>query len=223
MTSRPEGPQRRDGSLSKERIVAEAIDILDSDGESGLTFRALAARLATGSGAIYWHVANKSELLSAAADDVVARATSVDIGDKSPRDAVRDVALGIFDAMNAHPWIGGQLSLEPWQPAITRILEGMGGQLEALGVPETRQFDAATALVSFIMGLAVQYATVARILTRESDRTASLTTIADRWKQLDPDEYPFTNRMARHLPEHDDREQFLAGIDLILAGIVATQ
>ena len=58
--------QRRTDALSKERIIETAIEILDTEGESALTFRALAARLATGSGAIYWHVANKDELLAAA-------------------------------------------------------------------------------------------------------------------------------------------------------------
>ena len=36
---------------------------------------------------------------------------------------------------------------------------------------------------------------------------------------LDPDDYPFTRAVAAQLRDHDDREQFLAGIDLILAGI----
>jgi hypothetical protein len=44
-------------------------------------------------------------------------------------------------------------------------------------------------------------------------------TIAAQWAQLDPAEYPFVLQVATQLPEHDDREQFLAGIDLILAGI----
>jgi hypothetical protein len=39
------------------------------------------------------------------------------------------------------------------------------------------------------------------------------------WANLDPDEYPFTRNVAGQLRDHDDREQFLAGIDLILAGI----
>jgi hypothetical protein len=32
-------------------------------------------------------------------------------------------------------------------------------------------------------------------------------------------QYPFLHQMAAQLPEHDDREQYLAGINLILAGI----
>jgi hypothetical protein len=34
--------------------------------------------------------------------------------------------------------------------------------------------------------------------------------------------YPFTRSVAAQLRAHDDREEFLAGIDLILAGITAS-
>ena len=67
-----------------------------------MTFRALAARLTTGSGAIYWHVADKQTLLAAARDHVVARALA--------REAIRALALLVFDAVDAHPWVGAQLS-----------------------------------------------------------------------------------------------------------------
>jgi cobalamin biosynthesis protein CbiD len=40
--------ERRRDALSKERIVEAAIEILDTEGESAPTFRALTARLATG-------------------------------------------------------------------------------------------------------------------------------------------------------------------------------
>ena len=73
MATKTQRTERRADALSKERIVEAAIEILDADGESALTFRALAARLATGSGAIYWHVANKDDLLAATTDDVIAR------------------------------------------------------------------------------------------------------------------------------------------------------
>jgi hypothetical protein len=55
----------------------------------------------------------------------------------------------------------------------------------------------------------------------DADRTALLSAIAARWMQQDPVQYPFVHRIAAQFTEHDDREQFLAGIDLILAGIAA--
>ncbi|WP_434599860.1 hypothetical protein [Streptomyces sp. A5-4] len=50
------------------------------------------------------------------------------------------------------------------------------------------------------------------------DRSTFLSTVAARWTQLNRAEYPFVHQVAAQLPEHDDREQFLAGINLILAG-----
>jgi AcrR family transcriptional regulator len=219
MPTKTQRAERRTEPLSKERIVGAAIELLDSYGESSLTFRALAARLATGSGAIYWHVANKNDLLSAATGDVVARAMTDVVGNAKPQEAIRAIALAIFDSIDAHPWLGTELSREPWQPAVLQILEGIGCQLEALGVPERAQFDSASALVNFILGLAGQYAAGARLLTSDTDRTAFLGAVAARWQQLDPAEYPFVRKIATRLPDHDDREQFRAGIDLILAGI----
>jgi AcrR family transcriptional regulator len=221
MKTKTQRPDRRRGALSKQRIVEAAIEILDADGESALTFRALAARLATGSGAIYWHLADKHELFAAAADHVIARVTSKAGRAAEPRQAIRVLALGVFDAIDAHPWVGGQLSRDPWQYAVLRILEGVGGQVQALGVPEQAQFHAATAILSFILGLAGQYAAGARLFSRDTDRSAFLVAVAAQWAQLDPASHPFVRQVATQLPGHDDRQQFLAGIDLILAGIDA--
>ena len=213
MATQTQRTERRANALSKERIVEAAIKILDADGEGALTFRALAARLKTG------NVADKSELLAAAADQLVAGLTTGAKTNSPPREVIRALALGVFDVIDAHPWIGGQLSRDPWQHAVLRILEGVGAQVQALGVPRPVQFNATTAILSFILGLAGQYAASARFFASGSDRAALLGAIADKWERLDPVAYPFVRQVAAQLPEHDDREQFLAGVDLILAGI----
>jgi AcrR family transcriptional regulator len=219
MATKRQRTERRADALSKEGIVEAAIEILDADGEIALTFRALAARLATGSGAIYWHVANKDELLAASTNDVIARVMTEVGHTAEPRRAIRAIALGIFDAIDAHPWVGTQLSREPWQTAILQIFEGMGAHLQALGVPRRARFNSASALVSYILGLAGQYAAGVRLLPRDTDRRAFLGAVAARWTQSDPAEYPFVHQVVAELRDHDDREQFLAGINLILAGI----
>jgi len=219
MGTRTRRIERRADALSKERIVEAAIEILDADGESALTFRALAARLATGSGAIYWHVADKNDLFAATADDVIARVMTEVVSSAEPQEAIRAIALGVFDAIDAHPWVGAQLFREPWRSAMLQIFESVGEQLQALGVPEQAQFDSASAIVNYVLGVAGQNAANARLRARETDRSAFLATVAARWARLDPAEYPFVRQVATQLREHDDREQFLAGIDLILAGI----
>jgi AcrR family transcriptional regulator len=243
MAARTRRAERRTDALSKERIVEAAIEILDADGENALTFRALSARLATGAGAIYHHVASKDALLAAATNGVISqvmagvnRGVADEVGGgvddevdgeagggAEPRAAIRALALGMFDAIDAHPWVGTELSREPWQFASLQILEGFGQQVMALGVPARAQFDCASALLNYVLGLAGQYAAGARLLAGITDRSAFLATVAARWAQLDPAEYPFVRQVAAQLPGHDDREQFLAGIDLILTGITSVR
>jgi AcrR family transcriptional regulator len=219
MATRARRAERRADALSKERIVEAAIEILDADGESALTFRALTARLATGIGAIYWHVASKNELLAAITDDVIGQVMAAVAPGTEPAEAIRAIALGVFDAIDARPWVGSQLAREPWGSAMQQIFASVGGQLQPLGVPERAQFACASALVNYILGVAGQNAANARLVAHGTDRSAFLASLAARWAQLDPADHSFVRRVATQLREHDDREQFLAGIDLILAGI----
>ncbi|MDB5585950.1 MAG: Transcriptional regulator, TetR family [Devosia sp.] len=219
MTNKTQRSERRADALSKDKIVEAAIAILDTDGEAALTFRALAARLSTGSGAIYWHVADKSDLLMAATDAIISRVMANVVVADGPANSIRAIALGVFDAIDTHPWVGAQLAGEPWQAAMGQILERIGRQLQALGVPQHAQFNAASSLLNFILGVAGQNAAAARLKGRVTDRSAFLASVAAQWTQRDPSEYPFVRQVAAQLLDHDDRQQFLAGIDLILAGI----
>jgi AcrR family transcriptional regulator len=222
MTKAARGSERREDALSRERIVDAAIALLDAEGENGLTFRALATRLSTGPGAIYWHVANKSELLVAASDAVVARAMGEVVACAAPNEAIRRIAVSLFEAIDAHPWVGAQLFRAPAATAMLQIFERIGRHVQALGVPGDAQFTSASALVSYVIGVSGQNAANGRLLGPRADRATFLEATSARWGELDAREYPFTRSVATRLREHDDRAEFLAGIDLILAGIAAS-
>jgi AcrR family transcriptional regulator len=212
--------QRREESLSRDRIIEASIAILDSSGEGGLTFRALSERLATGPGAIYWHIASKSELLTAACDAIIARTLNARVVVATPTATIRALALGMFDAIDAHPWVGSALTRAPGQLPMVRILERIGQQVRALGVPDEEQWATVSVLLNYILGVCGQNAANTQFArTRGVDRSDFLEAVATAWSQLDPDEYPFARSVAGHLRAHDDRVDFLAGIDLILSGI----
>src|SRR5580692_9300763 len=94
--------QRREESLSREQIIEASIELLDGSGEGGLTFRTLSERLATGPGAIYWHISNKSDLLTAACDTIIARTMNAPLVPATPKATpqatIRLLALAMFDA-----------------------------------------------------------------------------------------------------------------------------
>ncbi|GAA1621358.1 TetR/AcrR family transcriptional regulator [Nonomuraea maheshkhaliensis] len=252
MAPRTRQAERRRQVLTRERIIETAVELLDAEGEDALTVRALTGRLATGSGAIYWHIGNMSELLEAATDAVVAaaldprpagagRARDTDRAPETgrargavgaleaagtPQDDIRAVALGLFDAVTAHPWLAGQLAIQftrnPWGPVTLRIFESIGRPVRALGVPQTDWFTTASALVHYLLGATTQtrrHAGDDTAPASEAERAAFLDTASSAWQELDPGDYPFIRAIAEQMREHDDREQFLAGIDLVLTGI----
>jgi len=224
MVKKARSAQRREESLSRDRIIEASIALLDQSGESGLTFRALSERLATGPGAIYWHIANKSDLLTSACDTIIARTMEARMAGATPKATIRALALGMFDAIDAHPWVGSALIRAELQSPMVRVLERIGQQVRALGVPDRSQWAVVSALLNYILGVGGQNAANGQLArTRGIDRSDFLKAVASVWLKLDPEEYPFARSVAGQLRAHDDRRDFLAGIDLILRGIESSR
>lgn len=224
MATKARSIQRREDALSHDRIVDAAIDLLDAGGEDGLTFRALSERLATGPGAIYNHVADKDALLTAACDTLVVRTLDASKAGSTPRATIRTLALALFDAMDAHPWMGSALVQAAGQSPSVRLLERLGQAIQALGVPRKSQWAAASALLHYIVGVGSHNAAQSQFAqARGLNRDRHLGTISTQWAQLDPALYPFVRSVSAQLPTHDDRADFLAGIDLILGGLGSAQ
>lgn len=219
---RTAGRRPKSASLTREAVVRAAIAILDESGEPGLTFRVLAERLHSGSGAIYWHVANRGELLDLACDAMLAQPGAVAppaSGDEL--DAIRALALSLFDTLDRHPWIGAHLPSSPGLPSALRVLDRIGGLLRSFGVPAERQFYVATAIFTYVLGVAAQMTRNAQTAAPEQTQDEWLAEQSKRWAQLDPEVYPFLHSTAAEFRTHDDREQFTAGLDLLLTGIRA--
>ncbi|MYS86868.1 TetR/AcrR family transcriptional regulator [Embleya scabrispora] len=226
MATRTRRPQRRNQVLSREQIIEAAIELLDAGGESALTTRALTERLSTGSGAIYYRVGSRDELLDTATETVVTAALAAKPAGvaATPEDEIRTVALALFDAIAEHQWLATRLTLQivrkPLGPVTVGIFERIGRQVGALGVPQASWFDAASTLVHYILGAVSQNARIdGDTSTVQPDRAEFLEATATAWQGLAPEDYPFMHAVVDQIREHDDRAQFLAGIAIVLDGL----
>ncbi|AXE82152.1 TetR/AcrR family transcriptional regulator [Streptomyces atratus] len=224
MATRTRQPQRRNQVLSQEQIIEAAIELLDAGGESALTTRALTERLSTGSGAIYYRVGSRDELLDMATETVVTAALAAKPAAATPEDKIRSVALALFDASAEHQWLATRLTLQivrkPFGPVTVGIYERIGRQVGALGVPQASWFDAASTLVHYILGAVSQNARIdGDTSTVQPDRAEFLGATATAWQDLAPENYPFMHAIVGRIREHDDREQFLTGIAIVLDGL----
>ncbi|MGO4360460.1 TetR/AcrR family transcriptional regulator [Terrabacter sp. 2TAF16] len=215
---------RRRASHSLEAVLTEAVALLDTSGEQGLTFRALAARLGGGAASIYWYVSSKDELLDRAADHVLADvlATVEDVGAGDPVDDLRTIALALFDAIVERPWLGAYFMRDTGvQPNGLRLYERLGQQVLRLELTPRESFHAVSAVVGFVVGTAADMGQQPpeAVLSGEVDRDAYLARYAAQWRALDADDFPFIHHVVDEFAGHDDAEQFRAGLDLILAGL----
>ncbi|MGH8876060.1 MAG: TetR/AcrR family transcriptional regulator C-terminal domain-containing protein [Stackebrandtia sp.] len=68
-------------SLTRDDIVREALELFKADGLDALSLRKLAARLNVSAPTLYWHVANKRELLDLVATELVRTQVLLDAPD----------------------------------------------------------------------------------------------------------------------------------------------
>jgi len=93
-------------ALDRQRIVAEAVALLDDEGLDGVTTRKLAARLGVQSATLYWHLPNKAALVTAIAEAILAG----EFGEMTPpgpeerwQDWLAGLAGRLRRALLAHP------------------------------------------------------------------------------------------------------------------------
>ena len=213
----------RADALSQEIVVGAAVALLDEHGERGLTFRLLAERLNTGPGALYWHVANKDELVALAADQVLGHALTAAPGPADGAGAgLRALAIAVFDTLDRHPWAASHVTAPPTLANALRLLDGIGTLVARTGLPAERHFAVSTAIFYYITGVSAQIIAPGTAVGATTSRDAFLAQTAEHWETLDPADYPFLTRATADLRDHDDRDQFIIGLDLLLDGLNTT-
>jgi AcrR family transcriptional regulator len=106
---------RRPGSrqpLDPEFILTAALDIIDTHGAEGLTMRALATHLESGTTTLYRHFQNRAALIAAVTDRVLGKVnTAAPPG--TWQQVCKFLAQQLFDTLAAHPNLAPLLIEQP--------------------------------------------------------------------------------------------------------------
>lgn len=91
--------------LDRDKIVATAVRLLDSDGLATFSMRKLAAELGVTAMSVYWYIDTKDDLLERVLDAVHGE---IPLPPEEPdadwRDEVRQLATGYRQMLGTHPW-----------------------------------------------------------------------------------------------------------------------
>ncbi|MBB3018951.1 AcrR family transcriptional regulator [Microvirga lupini] len=191
--------------------MANAVDLLDTQGIDGLTMRRLADRLGAGAMSLYWHVDSKEAVFDLALDSVLAYREPAQTGKAQHWRA--DVIHMLEDwraCMLRHPWSASLLPRRALGPNILGRLERLARTLSRAGVADADLNAGIWSLWNYVMGATVTRGSFDR---SDDDRAAAQQRLRDLSQH-----YPTIER-SRLLLDDDWDGAFRRGLDFLLDGI----
>jgi AcrR family transcriptional regulator len=147
--------------LSRERIVAAALAVVDADGLEAVSTRRLAADLGVSGPSLYNHFATKDAIIDAVVDGVVGGVdltgfATVGIGRDDWRTALRTWARAYRAALAAHPNVVPALAQGPGRrPNALRAADAVFGALVDAGWPRAQATRVGVLMRYFVTGSAL--------------------------------------------------------------------
>jgi AcrR family transcriptional regulator len=143
--------------LSRDRIVAAALALIDEEGLAALSTRRLAAELGVSGPSLYNHFATKEAILDAAADTVITQVDLSMFGDgRDWRQALLDWGRSYRAALTDHPHIVPFLAVGPGlRPAGLRMADAVFGGMVEAGWPPAQATRIGALMRYFVTGSAL--------------------------------------------------------------------
>ncbi|HZR53391.1 MAG TPA: TetR/AcrR family transcriptional regulator, partial [Streptosporangiaceae bacterium] len=152
----PDGGESSRPALTRERVVAEALAVLSTEGAQALSMRALARRLGVVPGALYRHVRSKEQLYDLILDAVLAE---VDGQTDPAAPWIAQVAMlahRLRAVLEDHPGIAALLKTrDPLSPASLALAEAFLAPLHTAGLPGRQAALAFRLIYDYTLGFAL--------------------------------------------------------------------
>ncbi len=203
-----------DMQLTRRRIIAAAMALIERDGVEAISMRRLASELGCGVMSLYNHVPSKSALLDGVADAVMSGIEITPVPGAGWQEQVRAQARAFRQIARAHPRCAMVVvSRPPSSAAMVRPVESALATLRRAGFSGHDAVRIVRAFVAYIMGSLLREVGVAPALA-DGDGDPHR-------PYLRPTEFPQVTDLAAELSSADEDADFEFGLDLLLHAIAA--
>ena len=203
-------------ALSRDRVLAAALDLADRDGVAKLSMRRLGAALGVEAMTLYYYVPNKAALLDGLVELVVEQAMGGVPDDGDWRDLLRGFAVSCRAELLRHP---GALPLLATRPVLTdaslRTLESGARAVHEAGFTAHQALHVINIVATFVIGHTL--AEAGTTPGHESDDPDAAAALA----ALDPAEFPTIRAALDAGLGADHQERFDLALEAILTGLDA--
>lgn len=219
----PEADERVRRTLTRERVVAEALMLIAEEGVEVLTMRTLGARLGVVPGALYRHVRSKEQLQDLIVDGVLAE-VDCDIDHAlSWTEQIKLLAHRLRNVLEEHPGVAGLLKTrDPLGPHSLALAEAVLLPLRAAGFPDRDAGLAFFLIVDYTLGFEVSSPRISVNEQRVRD-AATRKRLHEFFRSLPGDRFPTLVAIGEHVWLDNRDERFAAGINALVDGLEQTQ
>lgn len=213
--------------LSREAIVAAAIEIADEDGIEAVSIRRLATKLETRPMSLYTHIEHKGELVDLMIDEAMGETVLPGEVPADWRQALREIAHRTRAAARAHPWMIATAFRRPLLgPKALRHVDQSLAAVSSLDLPFGRKRAVLLSIDTYTLGYVRWEVNAPHELQRcrgGGDELPSAEQLnAYLAEQVASGEYPHLAAIAKkELTLGVKAETFEAGLEWLLAGIAA--
>jgi AcrR family transcriptional regulator len=211
------------GKITRDVVLAAALEIIDADGADGLSMRRLARALGRDPMILYRHAPNKAALLDGVAETVLAQLT-VDSADPDWAAQLRTVARDYRRLALAHPHVVPLLVTRPLATPLAlrprgtlRPLEDILTLLTRAGFSGPDALHIYRALFGFLHGHVLNEL---QELVEKPEETDDLLRLG--LHRLPIGEFPLLRSLAPVLAAYDGAAELERGLDILLTGLTAT-
>lgn len=208
------------GSLNRDRVLAAALNVADSEGLNELTIRKVAQRLDASPMAIYRHVADKQDMISGLMDVVIGEFIDLDSGPRELDRWLHYIFGQMRTALVAHPGVMPLIGTAASSgPNSLLVVNEVIGRLLAAGIKPDRAAHAFYSLISFTIGIVAIECGSQAIALDQADRTEAETT-RRRLSTANRDTLPHITTTAEHLARFDVDHIFREGLATLISDTI---
>ena len=205
--------------LTRERVIQAALSVADSGGLGSLTIRSLAKELGAKPMSVYYHVANKDEILGALVD-IVFSEIQLPVPGGDWRSEMHKRACSAREVLGRHRWAIGLLeSRTDPGPANLRHHDTVIATLQTAGFSAELIAHAYALIDSYVYGFALSEASL------PINGSETVAEVAGPMMEMIPAaDFPYLAEFsAEHVmrPDYDFGNEFEFGLDLVLDGLDA--
>jgi AcrR family transcriptional regulator len=218
----PLGDEDRRRTLTRERVVAEALTVIGADGVDALSMRDLATRLGVVPGALYRHVRNKEQLHDLVLDGVLAEVDCEVDHSLAWTERVKLLAHRLRAVLEDHPGVAGLLKTrDPLGPHSLALAEAFLAPLHEAGLSERETGPAFSLVYDYTLGFALGSPTsVNEQRVRDADTRSKLHAF---FRSLPADRFPTLVALGEYVWVDNRDERFTAGLDTLVDGLEAAR